>query len=134
MWNVTASFRSCQDPWPAQSAGAVSIETYTNVTCPCPAGAGDITYKIHLPSESEPFDYKNLNETPNPDFLNAHRCANEFNKSVDDQIYPYCIRFTNIPKAREVNGTELMVEVTPDPFSANSSTSCIIIVVQGTNP
>ena len=129
MWNVTASFRYCQDPRPAQRADAVSIETYTNVTCPCPAGAGDITYEIHLPDKEEPLSYRNLNETPNATYLNASRCAEE---SVGDQTYSYCVNFFTTPG--DVDGTELRVEVTPDPLLSVSSVSCVIIVFQGMYP
>ena len=130
VWNVTASFRSCQVPWPVERADAISIVTYTNVTVPRPVRTGNILYQIFL-SNGGILGYNSLNETPNAQFLNASRCASE---SVGGQTYSYCVNFTDLTMSSDVDGTELRVEVTPDPFSANASTSCIIIVVQGTYP
>lgn len=125
---VDVSFRACQVHVPAdpQSAGALSVYTYTNVTCNC--SAGDITIQVHLPNDGGTVDYRMLNGTANPELLNASQCVNE---STDSNTRSYCIQFTNLTMPGGINGSELVAEVT-EAFKLKSSTSCsIIIVYQG---
>ena len=122
--SVDVSFRVCQFPWPANGSDTVSVYAYTNVTCGCPRG--DITVQVHLPKEKIA-DYSTLDATPDPELLNASRCARE---TEDSDPHSYCISFTDLSMAEELNGSSLVSQVTKA-VEVTSSQSCLKIIIQG---
>ena len=123
-WSVDVSFRVCQYPWPANGSNTVSVYAYTNVTCGCPRG--DVTVQVRLPN-MKIADYSTLGATPDPGLLNASRCARE---TEDSDPHSYCIKFTDLSMAEELNGSSLVSEVTKAVL-LTSSKSCLKIIIQG---
>ena len=125
--SVDVSFRVCQFPWPANGSDTVSVYAYTNVTCGC--SRGEITIQVHLPSmKSEKIaDYSTLDSTPDPELLNASHCAMETNGR---NPHSYCIKFTDLSMAEELNGSSLVSQVTKA-VEVTSSQSCLKIIFQG---
>ena len=122
--SVDVSFRVCQFPWPANGPDTVSVYAYTNVTCGCPRG--DVTVQVRLPN-MKIADYSTLGATPDPGLLNVSRCATE---TEDSDAHSYCIKFTDLSMAEEVNGSSLVAEVNKAVL-LSSSKSCLKIIIPG---
>ena len=123
--SVDVSFRVCQFPWPANGSDTVSVYAYTNVTCGCVRG--EITIHVRQLPNGETADYRELKATPDPELLNASRCARETNGS---NPHSYCIKFTDLSMAEELNGSSLVSEVTKA-LEVKSSQSCLNIIIPG---